>query len=276
MKAIIIIPARYHSSRFPGKPLADILGKSMIEHVYEKAARSKRADDVIVATDDLRIYKVVNGFGGNVVMTKSTHQTGTDRIAEVAEKSTGEIFINLQGDQPLIHPEDIDLLIEKMANEPACDIATLCHAITKDEAATPNTVKVVLSARGRALYFSRSLIPYGCEDAGKISYNKHIGIYGYRYHVLEQYKHLPYSPLEHQEKLEQLRLLEAGYSIDVLETNRVDDQSVDTSEDLEIVKRILQERQPASSPVLQQAMRKNKLTNRLTTGRIDLISGGSV
>ena len=246
MKAIIIIPARYHSSRFPGKPLADILGKSMIEHVYEKAARSKRADEVIVATDDLRIYTMVKGFGGNVVMTKSTHQTGTDRIAEVAEQSAGDIFINLQGDQPLIHPEDIDLLIEKMAVDPECDIATLCHAITREEAATPNTVKVVLSARGRALYFSRSLIPYGCEGSEIIRYNKHIGIYGYRSHILALYKHLPYSPLEHQEKLEQLRLIEAGYAIDVLETNRVDDQSVDTPEDLKIVKRILQEKQPAS------------------------------
>jgi 3-deoxy-D-manno-octulosonate 8-phosphate phosphatase (KDO 8-P phosphatase) len=239
MKTLIIIPARYRSSRFPGKPLADILGKPMIQHVYEKANRSKKADKVMVATDDLRIYSVVKEFGGKVVMTSPDHKSGTDRITEVVEKEKGDIYINLQGDQPLICPEDIDLLIDKMAGAPDCNIATLCHPISQQEAKNPNAVKVVLSSEGRALYFSRSLIPYAGQGTKNVSYNKHIGIYGFRRHVLVQYKNLPFSQLESQEKLEQLRLLEAGFSIDVLETNRVNDQGVDTPEDLEIVKKIL-------------------------------------
>lgn len=247
MKSLIFIPARYKSSRFPGKPLADILGKPMIEHVYDKASRSKKAEEVVVATDDLRIYSVVKGFGGNVVMTSNEHQSGTDRITEAAEKMNGEIFINLQGDQPLISPENIDLLIEKMVREPACDIATLCQPISRAEAENPNIVKVVMSADGRALYFSRSLIPY---DRGEVSgeiYHKHVGIYGYRRHILEQYKKLPYSRLEHQEKLEQLRLMEAGYTIDVLTTDKGDDQGVDTPEDLEIVEKILRQKQQSEN-----------------------------
>ncbi len=219
--------------------MADILGKPMIQHVYEKADQSKKADKVMVATDDLRIYSVVEKFGGNVVMTSKDHRSGTDRITEVVGKEEADIYINLQGDQPLICPEDIDLLIDKMACAPNCNIATLCHPISQEEAQNPNAVKVVLSSDGRALYFSRSLIPYARHGAKDVSYNKHIGIYGFRRKVLMQYKNLPFSQLESQEKLEQLRLLEAGFSIDVLETNRVNDQGVDTPEDLEIVKQIL-------------------------------------
>jgi len=245
MRTLIIIPARYRSSRFPGKPLVDILGKPMIQHVYEKANRSKKADKVMVATDDIRIYTVVEKFGGNVVMTSKDHKSGTDRITEVVKKEKGDIYINLQGDQPLICPEDIDLLIDKMAGSPDCNIATLCHPISLEEAKNPNAVKVVLSSDGRALYFSRSLIPYASHDVKNVCYNKHIGIYGFRRHVLVQYKNLPFSQLESQEKLEQLRLLEAGFSIDVLETNRVNDKGVDTPEDLEIVKQILLQDQSA-------------------------------
>ena len=188
MKTLIFIPARYYSSRFPGKPLADILGKPMIQHVYEKACRSRKADKVMVATDDLRIFSVVKEFGGNVVMTAKEHKSGTDRITEAAEKEMGDIFINLQGDQPLICPEDIDLLIDRMTSDPSCNIATLCHPISRDEAENPNTVKVVLSSYGKALYFSRSLIPYARQGVKNISYNKHIGIYGFRRHILAQYK----------------------------------------------------------------------------------------
>lgn len=222
----------------------------MIQHVYEKACCSKKADKVIVATDDLRIYSVVKDFGGNVVMTSNDHKSGTDRITEAAEKEEGDIYINLQGDQPLIYPEDIDLLIKKMAGDPACEIATLCHPISLEEAGNPNAVKVVLSSTGKALYFSRSPIPYASQGIQNIHYNKHIGIYGFRRHILAQYKKLPFSQLENQEKLEQLRLLEAGFSIDVIETNRVNDKGVDTPEDLEVVKRILMEMRPTSPSVL--------------------------
>ena len=246
MRSLIFIPARYQSSRFPGKPLADILGKPMIERVYEKAKRSKKAEKVVVATDDLRIYSVVKGFGGNVVMTSPEHQSGTDRITEAAAGIDGEIFINLQGDQPLISPGNIDILIEKMVNEPACEIATLCTPITRSEAENPNTVKVVKSASGKALYFSRSIIPYDRGEASPEIYHKHVGIYGYRRHILEQYPNLPYSRLEHQEKLEQLRLMEAGYSINVITTDKGDDQGVDTPEDLDIVKSILRKQQSES------------------------------
>lgn len=243
MSCYIIIPARYNSSRFPGKPLADILGKSMIQRVYEKAIKAKKANAVIVATDDLRIYSAVKGFGGNVVMTSTKHQSGTDRLAEVVESIDCDICINLQGDQPLICPKDIDVLIEKMMNEPTCSITTLYHPITRDMARNPNTVKVVLAANGRALYFSRSPIPYSCEGKENNFYNKHIGVYGYRRHVLSCYRTLPYSLLERQEKLEQLRLLESGYSIDVMEAKNSDDQGVDTPEDLEIVERIIREKE---------------------------------
>ena len=244
MSCSIIIPARFNSSRFPGKPLADILGKPMIQRVYEKAIQTKKANDVIIATDDLRIYSAVHGFGGNVVMTSPKHQSGTDRITEVVEKMDCDICINLQGDQPLICPEDIDLLIERMVEDPASEITTLCHSINREQAKNPNAVKVVLAADGRALYFSRSLIPYSNEGAGHDRYHKHVGIYGYRRHVLTRYKNLPNSPLENQEKLEQLRLLEAGYTIDVMKTDNSDDQGVDTPEDLEIVKKIIAGKEP--------------------------------
>lgn len=238
MRVYIIIPARYRSSRFPGKPLADILGKPMIQYVYEKSIMSTKAHRVIVATDDLRIFSAVKKFGGDVVMTSPEHQTGTDRVIEVAEKIPGDIYINVQGDEPLIAPEVIDSLIEKMLNDPSCDVATLCHPVSEKEAKSPNVVKVVRAANGRALYFSRKLIPYVSENHPPIVYQKHIGIYGYRKHILAQYKDLPYSHLENMEKLEQLRLIEAGIPIHVLETNRTG-QGVDTPEDLEIVKQIL-------------------------------------
>lgn len=238
MKIYIVIPARYRSSRFPGKPLANILGKPMIQHVYERAIQTEKAQRVIVATDDLRIFSVVKKFGGDVVMTSQAHQTGTDRLIEVAEKIPGDIFINVQGDEPLIRPEDIDCLIDKMIKDPACRVATLCHPVQQHEAENPNVVKVVRSASGKALYFSRRLIPYVSHDQQPIIYQKHVGVYAYRNEVLTQFKNLPYSHLEDLEKLEQLRLIEAGIPIDVLETRRVG-QGVDTPEDLETVKQIL-------------------------------------
>lgn len=214
------------------------MGKPMIQHVYERAIQSERADRVIVATDDLRIFSAVKKFGGDIVMTSQAHQTGTDRLIEVAEKIPADIFINVQGDEPLIRPEDIDCLIDKMIKDPTCQVATLCHPVQEIEAENPNVVKVVRSVNGKALYFSRRLIPYVSHNEHPIIYQKHVGVYGYRSDILAQFKNLPYSHLENMEKLEQLRLIEAGIQIDVLETRRVG-QGVDTAEDLEIVKQIL-------------------------------------
>ena len=238
MKIFVVIPARYRSSRFPGKPLADLHGKPMIQHVYERCRQAKKASRVIVATDDLRIFNVVKKIGGDVVMTSREHLTGTDRVIEVAEKVPADIFINVQGDEPLIRPEEIDQLIDKMVAEPSCRVATLCHSIVEKEALNPNVVKVVRSVDGKALYFSRRLIPYNSENDSNFKYLKHVGVYGYRYRVLSEYKNLSYSQLENAEKLEQLRLLEAGIAIDILETDWTG-QGVDTPEDLEIVKNIM-------------------------------------
>jgi 3-deoxy-manno-octulosonate cytidylyltransferase (CMP-KDO synthetase) len=238
MKVLIVIPARYRSSRFPGKPLADIHGKPMIQHVYEKSKLATKASRVIVATDDLRIFSVVRNFGGEVIMTSPEHINGTDRIIEVAGKIKGDIFINVQGDEPLIRPEDIDTLIEQMVSDKNCKVATLCHAVPEEEARNPNVVKVIRSGSGRALYFSRRLIPYVRENDTQTKYLKHIGIYGYTAELLAEYKKLPYSHLEHLEKLEQLRLIEAGIPIQVMETDRVA-QGVDTPEDLEVVKQLI-------------------------------------
>lgn len=199
---------------------------------------SQKAQRVIVATDDLRIFSAVKKFNGNVVMTSQEHNTGTDRIIEVAKKNPADIFINVQGDEPLIRPADIDRLIDKMQCDSTCDVATLCHPMPEQEAINPNVVKVVRSANGKALYFSRRLIPYISESQQARTYQKHIGVYGYRNHILAQYKNLPFSQLENQERLEQLRLLEAGIPIDVLETSRAG-QGVDTPEDLEKVKQVL-------------------------------------
>lgn len=235
MKVLIIIPVRYKSSRFPGKPLADIHGKTMIQHVYEKATMSTKAHKAIVATDDIRILSTVRSFSGEVIKTSPAHQTGTDRVIEVSEKVEGEIYINVQGDEPLIRPDDIDRLIGRMSSDPESMVATLCHQIPANEAMNTHVVKVVRSTAGKALYFSRSPIPHVRDSNQETAYLKHVGIYGFRKSVLAKYKRLPHSALEHAEKLEQLRILEAGIPINILETNEVA-QDVDTPDDLEIVK----------------------------------------
>ncbi len=237
MNVAIVIPARYRSSRFPGKPLADIVGKPMIQHVYERSIQAKHASEVIVATDDLRIFKAVRKFGGNVVMTSPEHETGTDRVIEVSKRITADIIINVQGDEPLINPQDIDLLIENMLQS-TCKVATLCHSVKEEEALSPNVVKVIRSADGRALYFSRRLIPYTREKQQQVNYLKHVGIYGYTADLLEIYNELPFSQLEDMEKLEQLRLIEAGISINLIEVDSIQ-QGVDTPADLEVVRRYL-------------------------------------
>jgi 3-deoxy-manno-octulosonate cytidylyltransferase (CMP-KDO synthetase) len=244
MNILGVIPARYASTRFPGKPLAMICGKSMIQRVYEQASKAISLSGVIVATDDERIFEHVVKFGGHATMTKTSHTNGTSRCLETlmmpANKNRQEEFdaiINIQGDEPFIEPAEIDRLAALFVDKKT-DIATLVKVIENKEAVfDPNTVKVVMDVDRFALYFSRQAIPF-FRDAessrwfDKHTYYKHIGIYGYRSEVLKKIVSLPSSPLEHAEKLEQLRWLENGFRIKV-EITEFDSISVDTPADLE-------------------------------------------
>ncbi len=220
MRTAIIIPARYASSRLPAKPLLRETGKYLIEHVYEQACLS-RADTVIVATDDERIVQAVQSFGGRVQMTRADHASGTDRVAEVAAGLDAEIILNLQGDEPLIDPATLDLLADLLAHDGHADMATLAVPITSAaQWRDPNCVKVVRDRHGRALYFSRSPIPYlrdGEPDFSSPSslFLQHLGLYAYRRNFLLDLARLPPEPLEQCEKLEQLRVLALGKAIQV-------------------------------------------------------------
>jgi len=251
MVTICVIPARYGSTRFPGKPLAFLKNKPIIQHVYERAKSSKMIDEVFVATDDSRILHTVESFGGKAIMTSSKHPSGTDRIAEAVDKLLQEgynlqessIVINLQGDEPLIKKEMIDQLIDLMKNEND-SIGTLAKRIEKeDDFFNPNIVKVVFDKKGYALYFSRSPIPFDREKFIKgFSKNnfmyKHIGIYGYNVKILKNFVGLPMSRLEEIESLEQLRALENGIKIKVGLTE-YDSFGIDTPEDLEVAEKCL-------------------------------------
>lgn len=220
---IAIIPARYASTRFPGKPLACETGKPLIQHVYEQTSKAKLINRVIVATDDQRIFNAVKNFGGDVAMTRLDHPNGTSRIFEVAQKivqkmpaddNPNPIIVNVQGDEPEIDPNHIDLAVNTLAQN--VDTATLGAVCNNDEDITDtNIVKVVLDKHGKALYFSRSVIPHNRDNSSKICYFKHIGLYVYRYKFLCEYVKWQPTPLEMTEKLEQLRILENGYSIAV-------------------------------------------------------------
>ena len=228
-----IIPARYASTRLPGKPLVDIGGKSMIQRVYEQALKCKTLSKVIVATDDERIDSHIKGFGGNVVMTNVNHTSGTDRCAEVLakEKRKPDIVINIQGDEPFIDPEQINLLISCF-DEQQAEIATLVKKITLEtDIQNPNMVKALRDINGKAIYFSRSPVPYRRNQGAEITYYKHIGIYGYRSDVLLQITKLEPSNLEQAESLEQLRWIENGYTIYTRET-QLETLAVDTPDDL--------------------------------------------
>jgi 3-deoxy-manno-octulosonate cytidylyltransferase (CMP-KDO synthetase) len=220
VKAIAIIPARYASTRFPGKPLVKETGKYLIQHVCEQVGRASSITEVIVATDDERIAQAVRSFGGRVAMTRADHPSGTDRVAEVAQGLDAEIIVNVQGDEPEIEPAGIDKLVGLLAGDPAVQIGTLACPFGADTDPTdPNAVKVVLDARGRALYFSRSLIPYPRDTAGRPDrpgrWLLHLGIYAYRRSFLLKLAKLPPTPLEQREKLEQLRVLENGLTMAV-------------------------------------------------------------
>ncbi|WP_076342757.1 3-deoxy-manno-octulosonate cytidylyltransferase [Brachymonas chironomi] len=235
---VIVIPARYGSTRLPGKPLADIAGKPMIQHVHERALQVAGVDQVLVATDDERVASAVVAFGGRAVMTDPEHPSGTDRLAEVMRQVPAEIYVNLQGDEPLVRPQDIQKLVEGMLHDDSVAVGTLCHVIDADEALNPNTVKVVLADNGDALYFSRSPIPYP-REAVEASYLKHVGVYAYRKQVLQQYAGLPQPMMERAEKLEQLRLMAAGLKIRAFLVEPTG-PGVDTPECLERVRAIMQ------------------------------------
>ncbi|MBW4889603.1 3-deoxy-manno-octulosonate cytidylyltransferase [Mucilaginibacter sp. HMF5004] len=238
MKVLGIIPARYASTRFPGKPLVDIGGKSMIQRVYEQAKKCTALSDVFVATDDERIFNHVQQFGGKAVITSDTHQSGTDRCAEVAQKHPEyNIIINIQGDEPFIDPEQIAKVISCF-DETGTQLATLIKKInTTEELYNLSSPKVIVNKLSEAIYFSRSAIPHvrGEEPQRWLYHNtyyKHIGIYGYRADILQQVTQLPVSSLEKAESLEQLRWIENGYRIKVAETD-LETSAIDTPEDLE-------------------------------------------
>jgi 3-deoxy-manno-octulosonate cytidylyltransferase (CMP-KDO synthetase) len=244
MRLVALIPARYSSTRFPGKPLADVLGKPLIQRVYEQAQRVPELDGLYVATDDRRIFECVESCGGRALMTRADHPSGSDRLAEAAAMlglAPEDLVVNIQGDQVVFPPPLIAQLAAPLIRDPEVVMVTPIRRLTDPAAATdPNVVKVVFDNQGRALYFSRSPLP--CWRDGQDPYfYKHIGIYAYRVGFLQRFIHLPPGRWEQAEKLEQLRALEHGFPIHLVETQE-DTLEVDTPEDLAAVERYLQAR----------------------------------
>ena len=239
-KTAIIIPARYGSSRLEGKPLIKVLDKPIIQWVWEKAKRCTKADMVIVATDDKRIYDAVKTFGGDVEMTSTEHKSGSDRIAEVALKHPEiNVIVNLQGDEPLISLDDINAVIDGIKNDETVDISTLVREIkNEEEANNPNLVKCVFDINHYALYFSRSKIPFE-RNSGMSKIYGHLGIYGYRKESLLKMTKLPQTNLEKAESLEQLRALQSGMRIKIAVTENIP-VGIDTVEDLEHFKQLVE------------------------------------
>ena len=241
-EVVIVIPARYGSTRLPGKPLVSLAGKPMIQHVYERAKMAERAQRVIVATDDERIVKAVEAFGGVARMTRPDHRTGTERVAEVAAHEKGDVFVNVQGDEPLLDPAAVDTAIDALLEEPAAPIATVATLIkTPADIMDPNVVKTVLDFDNNGLYFSRAPIPWVRDTASKIQVRhwKHLGLYVFQRDALLEYPTLPQGELERIEQLEQLRWLENGWKIRVAEVEH-DAVSVDVPEDVARVEKLLQ------------------------------------
>jgi len=232
-QVVAIIPARYESMRLPGKPLALIAGKPMIQHVYERTRAVESVDTVLVATDSPRIADAVRGFGGKVVMTSATHASGTDRIAEAAANLDAEIIVNVQGDLPFLGAQIVDAAVEPLHADPALPMATVKTPIVDAaEITNPNVVKVVSSREGYALYFSRSPVPFWRDATDDVLGYRHIGLYAYRREFLQRFARLPRTALERAEQLEQLRALEWGFRIKVAETPTAGIE-VDTPHDLE-------------------------------------------
>ncbi len=241
MKAIGVIPARFASTRFPGKVLALIAGKPMIEHVWQRAKECRTLDDLIIACDDQKVLQAAQGFGAKAVMTSPDHPSGSDRIAEAVGKLNFDIVVNIQGDEPFIESRVIDGLVEALQRDAQASVATVIKEIKNDgDIHNPNVVKVVVDLNRYALYFSRSTIPYdrNTERPAGLKYFKHLGLYAYRKEFLMSYKDWPKSMLETAEQLEQLRILEAGYKIKTIETD-VETWAVDTPEDLAKIEAIL-------------------------------------
>jgi 3-deoxy-manno-octulosonate cytidylyltransferase (CMP-KDO synthetase) len=239
VSAIAIIPARYQSSRLPGKALADIAGRPMIEHVYRRAAAASSVTRVIVATDDRRILDTVHGFGGEAVMTAVSHQSGTDRLAEVAATLDCDVIVNVQGDEPLLAPDTIDAAVAPFSGNPSLEMSTLRRRITDpSELANPNVTKVVVDQDGFAMYFSRAPIPFTRPGQPAATAWAHIGLYVYRRACLLRVAALPQTAMERAEALEQLRALEHGIRIKAVETTH-ETIGVDTREDLERARTLL-------------------------------------
>lgn len=239
-KILGVIPARYASSRFPGKALSPIAGKSMLEHVYERVSQARYLTSVIVATDDERIAREARRFGAQVRMTRPDHVSGTDRVAEIASAENAEWIVNVQGDEPLIDPSAIDAAILPMLEEPGAPMGTLKKLIEDPrEIGDPNVVKVVTDREGNAIYFSRSTIPYPRDGSSSFEHFKHIGLYVYQRRFLLEYSDLPVGPLERAERLEQLRALENGFKIRVTETE-YESLGVDTPADLDRVTQLFE------------------------------------
>jgi 3-deoxy-manno-octulosonate cytidylyltransferase (CMP-KDO synthetase) len=236
---LAVIPARYQSSRLPGKPLLDINGCPMIEHVYRRASQAKTLDGVVVATDDRRIATAVESFGGAALMTSPSHPSATDRLAELAQTTPCRLVVNVQGDEPLLEPAVIDATVSAMLQDESLQMATAARPIRPEDLTTPHVVKVVTDQQGFALYFSRAAIPYG-PSAATLA-RAHIGLYVYRRDILLRLAALSPTPLERAESLEQLRALEHGIRIKVVETT-YESIGVDTAADLERVRRLMKER----------------------------------
>jgi 3-deoxy-manno-octulosonate cytidylyltransferase (CMP-KDO synthetase) len=241
-EVVIVIPARFGSTRLPGKPLVSLAGKPMIQRVYERAKMAALADRVIVATDDERIVEAVESFGGTARMTRIDHRTGTERVAEVAAHENGDVFVNVQGDEPLLDPGAVDTAVNALLEEPAAAIATVATPIkTPADIMDPNVVKTVLDFDNNGLYFSRAPIPWVRDTASKIQVRhlKHLGLYAFQRDALLEYPTLPQGELERIEQLEQLRWLENGWKIRVAEVEH-DAVSVDVPEDIARVEKLLQ------------------------------------
>jgi len=240
LKVLGVIPARYASTRLPGKPLVDICGKPMIEHVYHRAAKASCLNELLVATDDERIIRIVEGFGGKAVLTSTGHNSGTDRAAEIAQQTPDiGIVINIQGDEPLLDPRIINQIASPFSLDPSIIMVTAARLLEDTGYEDPNVVKVTMNLKGDALYFSRSLIPYPrIKDNFRVY--EHVGIYGYRRDFLLHLAGMPRTPLETTESLEQLRVMENGYAIRIVVTEYADKSvSVDTPGDLERVRCIM-------------------------------------
>lgn len=240
-KILAVIPARFASERFPGKVIATLAGKPLVMHVYERTQCASLVSETIIATDDQRVVEALAPYNPTIVMTRTDHLNGTDRIAEVAEASDADIIVNVQGDEVLIDPSAIDAAVQILLDRPDAVMSTVRHPITDArDVADPNVVKVVCDATGKALYFSRSPIPAVREGGNSVGCHwQHVGLYAFRREFLLEYARMAPTPLEELEKLEQLRAIENGYAIVVADTEYTS-VSVDTPEDLERVKKIIE------------------------------------